>query len=122
MRTTSNRIHRELDFSEVLANTMKDEWQKSISGRLEVMRGYLAQEAWQKGIAPYLSATLGSCLRQFMRNGGKPEYRMAGGSDYMRGFVAAIELLLSLPASVDAQIEQEEKKTESSGPRGQAGY
>jgi hypothetical protein len=122
MKSTENRIPRELDLSEVLAKTLTDEWQKCISGRLEVMRGYLAQEAWQKGIAPYLSASMGACLRQFMRNGGKPEYRMSGGADYMRGFIAAIEILLSLPASVEAQIAQEEKKVDAGRPQGSAGY
>ncbi len=101
----------ELDLAEVLAKTGSEEWQTAIASRLELMHGYLAQEAWTKGVTPYLSAIVGSGLRKFLR--GKSTQADA---DYLRGFVAALELVLALPASVEGQINREESKGKQSGP------
>lgn len=110
-------MKQELDLAEVLAKTGTEEWETAIAVRLEVMRGYLAQEPWQKGIVPYLSAIVGNGLRKFLR--GKSTQSDA---DYLRGFVAGLELVLSLPASVDGQITRTEKEGKPGAPKGQAGY
>ena|SRR5271165_6682756 len=107
-------MKKELDLAEVLAKTGSEEWNNSIASRLEVMRGYLSQEAWQKGIRPFLLAIVGNGLRKFLREG--------GNSDYLRGFIAAIEMVLSIPASVDGQIQRESDKQKAGPAKGQAGY
>ncbi len=112
----------EIDLAGVLANAGSEEWNNCIASRLEVMRGYLAQEAWQKGISVYLRAKLGELLGTFLRKGGTKEYRDAGAADYLRGYAAAVEFLLSLPASVDGQIQREADKKKAGPPRGDAGY
>jgi hypothetical protein len=99
---------KELDLKQVLRETGSKEWNESIDSRLEQMRGYLAQEAWTKGITPYLSALVGNLLRKFLKEGGDAEY--------MRGYIAALELVLALPVSVEGQIQREQNKGKSGGP------
>lgn len=107
----------ELDIREVLAKTGTKEWNESIASRLELMHGYLAQEAWTKGINPYLSAVVGNGIRKFLR-----EKSTQSDADYLRGFVAGLELVLALPASIEGQISREEDKKKAGPPKGDAGY
>ena len=108
---------KELDLAEVLAKTGSEEWNTSISCRLEAMKGFLAQEQWTKGITPYLSAIIGSGIRKFLRAKSTQQ-----DSDYLRGFVAALEIVLALPASVEGQIQSEEDRKKAGPPKGGAGY
>ncbi len=115
-------MKQELDLAEVLARTGSKEWNECFSSRLEAMRGYLAQEAWEKGIAVYLRAKLGYLIALWIRDGGKQEYRDSGAADYLRGYAAAVEYLLALPASIDGQIDRQEEGKKTGAPKGSAGY
>jgi hypothetical protein len=107
-------MRKDIDLAEVLEKTGSDEWNTAISSRLEPMRSFFLGEQWQKGINPFLRAVLGNGLRKFLREG--------GNADYLRGFIAALEMVLALPASVEAQIQREAGKKKTGTPRGDAGY
>jgi hypothetical protein len=100
---------KDIDIVEALVRASSEEWITCIASRLEVMKGYLAQEPWSKGVDPYLRALLGNQLKKFLKEG--------GNADYVRGFSSALQLMIALPSSVDEQIKREEQKGKSTGPQ-----
>jgi hypothetical protein len=101
---------------EILANTGSKDWNESLSSRLESVRGYLSQDEWTKGLSPYLRATMGHAMLKMLG-----ESLPHDANNYLRGFIAALKMVVSLPQSVESQIKQEVDKT-NSGPKGSAGY
>lgn len=101
---------------EVLSKTGTKEWNEAISCRLESLRGYLAQDEWEKGISIHLKAVMGNAIVKVMGEQLSPH-----AVSYLRGFCAALRMVTSLPASVESAIKGEVQKT-SGGPKGDAGY
>jgi hypothetical protein len=106
-----------LDFAEILMESGTKEWNEAIASRLEPMRAYLSQDEWKKGASIYFKALIGSGITKFLKQKGEPR-----DADYLRGFVAALEIVLSLPASIEAQILAEQNKDSAKSDRGTAGY
>lgn len=107
----------ELDFAELLEKAGSKEWNEAIASRLEPMRAYLGQDEWTKGITPYFKALVANAMMKLIDR--KSETRDV---DYVRGFVACAKIVLSLPGSVDGQIQAEEKQKSERKDRGPTGY
>jgi hypothetical protein len=101
---------------EILEKTGSKEWNESIAGRLESMRSYFSQDEWTKGLDPYLKSLMGNAMVKIMG-----ETTSHDGVTYLRGFLAALKIITSLPKSVEAQIAGEVSKS-NLGPKGDAGY
>jgi hypothetical protein len=104
------------DIVENLANAGSEEWSKALSSRLELLRGYLSQDEWTKGIAIYLRAIQGTAMQKMLG-----EALSHDTNNYTRGLIAALQIVISLPKTIEAAIEMESKKTDR-GPKGNAGY
>ena len=102
---------------ELLAGTGSKEWNECISTRLESVDAHLHQDAWTKGIGIYLRALQGGAVAKLLN-----QEVPADAVGYLRGFAAALRVVICLPQSVSAQIEQEQNKSEKKGPQGTAGY
>jgi hypothetical protein len=100
------------DAMEVIAGTGTKEWNESLSKRLESVRSFLDQDEWKKGIALYLKAIQGGAMAKLINENLGPD-----GYSYTRGFIAALRVIVSLPSSIDAQIENENKRATSTGPQ-----
>lgn len=99
-----------------LSNSSSDEWQNALASRLESTRAWLDSDEWKKGVSVYLRAVLGKALAKLLSEQAPMEQY-----HYARGFVAALRLMISFPASIEAAIEQAAKseKTRSSPGSGQ---
>jgi hypothetical protein len=100
------------DVIETIASTGTKEWNEALSKRLESVRSYLDADEWQKGISVYLRAIQGGAMAKLINdNLGQDGY------SYTRGFIAALRLVISLPQSIEAQIENEAKRSSATGPQ-----
>lgn len=102
---------------EILAGTGTKEWNEAISTRLSQVDNYLHQDTWTKALSVYFKTVQGNAIAKIL-NQSLP----AEGVAYLRGFAAALRLVIALPRSVEAQIEQENKKDEKKGPAPTSGY
>jgi hypothetical protein len=107
----------ELDFTELLDKVGTREWQECVVSRLEPLRAYLSQDEWQKGISIYLKASLAGALKSFLI-----KKRDEADGNYLRGFAAALQLVIALPSSIEAQIQQQQAESQTTKDRGTAGY
>jgi len=108
---------KDLDYAEILANSCTKEWQECIKCRLEPMRAYLSQDEWGKGLSIWMRALIGDGIRKIIR-----ERQDQSNTDYLRGYVAALEQIIALPTAIEAQILAEQNKDSSKKDRGSAGY
>jgi hypothetical protein len=108
---------KDLDIVEILQQSGSEEWQEAISSRLEPMRAYLSQDEWTKGVSVYLRASIGAALTKWLAQRGKNE-----DADYLKGYIAALRVVLSLPSSVEAEIARVQSGKNATKERGTAGY
>ena len=101
---------------ELLTKTGTKEWNEAISSRLESLRSYLRQDEWTKGIDIHLKAVMGNGIAKMLG-----ESLSQDANNYLRGFIAGLKMVSSLPNSVEVAISGEVQKTKS-GPKGDAGY
>ena len=105
------------EIAECLAGVNTKEWNESISKRLEPLRAFLDADEWKKGISIYLRATQGTAMARLLNESMTHE-----GYQYLRGFIAALRLVICLPQSIEGQIQQEQNSKEKGIPTGSAGY
>ncbi len=101
----------------ILAGTGTEAWNGALAKNLQIAANMFATDAWQKAIDPYLRSVQGESVLKMLDAKTPPE-----GINYLRGYAAAIRLILCLPKSVDYQIEQEATKDTKGVPQGSAGY
>lgn len=101
---------------ETLLKTGTKEWNESISSRLESLRSFMMTDEWQKGVSPYLRAAQGHAIIKLLG-----ESLPQDANNYLRGLIAGLQLVVSLPATIEAEIQRQSKKPDS-GPKGNAGY
>ena len=102
---------RNEDLLETLEKRSTKAWQESISSRLESMRSYLSADEWEKGVGPFLRSVQGHSILRILN-----EKCDQDQVHFLRGFAAGLQLAISLPASVEAQISQEQNKAKGIGP------
>lgn len=105
------------EIDEILEKVGTDAWNKSISSRLESLQGYLSQDEWNKGISIWLRALIGNALIKLLEGKSSPS-----DVDYVRGFVQALRLVISLPKTVETEISKENSRSKQESSRGNAGY
>jgi hypothetical protein len=106
-------MKKELDFVEILEKGGSEEWNTALSGHLEAVKGWLAQDAW-KHVQTYLKAVAAAGIDKLLKEG--------GNLDYMRGFITALRLVLALPSSVKGQLDLQDEKQKRAGKIGPGGY
>lgn len=104
------------DLLETLEKRSSKEWNEAIASRLEPLRAYLDSDEWKKGISPFLRSVQGHTILRILNE--KAELEQI---HFLRGFAAGLQLAISLPGSIEAQIQQESTKG-SNVPKGAAGY
>jgi len=104
------------DLTETLEKRSSKEWNEAIASRIVAVDNALNQDAWAKGIGPFLRSVQGHTILRLLN-----EQSTAEQVHFLRGFAAGLQVAISLPASVAAQIE---KKDSGKGgvPEGSAGY
>ncbi len=102
------------EVAQLLSGVNTKEWNEAISTRLEDASAFLSQDVWVKGIDLYLRAVQGNAVAKILNEQVPPE-----GVHYLRGFAAALRIVLNLPRSIESQLNAPEKK---GIPPGSAGY
>jgi len=105
------------DAVELMSGVGTKEWNEAIAKRLEPLRAYLDSDEWKKGVSIYLKGVQGASLIKMLNEGLPPD-----GYNYLRGFIAALRLVICLPQSIEGQIEREQNKTTKGVPPSGAGY
>lgn len=100
---------------EAITNCNTKEWNESISSRLEPLSRFFSHAEWTNGVSVWLRALTGNALLKLM------DAKTLEEVHYIRGFVAALKVVHSLPSSVEADIAKKETER-SAGPKGDAGY
>lgn len=101
---------------EALTKSQTKEWNEALSSRLESVRSFLEQDQWTKGIHVYLRSIQAEGMRKLIGEN-VPE----NGIHYLRGLIAGLQIALSLPSTLDAQIALK-SSAPSRAPKGDAGY
>lgn len=102
---------------EILEKTGTKEWQEAISSRLESLRSYFGQDEWAKGISPWIRAVMGHGISKILG-----ETLDQNAYQYTRGFIAGLRLVLTLPTSIDGQIQAADAKQKAGKPDEKSGY
>lgn len=105
------------EVAECLAGVGTKEWNESLSKRLESLRAYLDADEWKKGVSVYLKAVQAGSMAKLLN-----EQMSQDGYQYMRGFIAALRLVICLPQSIEGQIQNEQNSKEKGISAGNAGY
>ena len=102
---------------DILAGTGTKAWNEALAQNLQIAENLFALDAWQKALDPYLRSLQGEAVLKLL-DGKTP----LEGINYLRGYAAAIRLVLCLPQSVKYQIEKEATREDKGVPKGSAGY
>jgi hypothetical protein len=104
------------DLLETLEKRSSKEWNEAIASRIKAVENALHQDAWTKGIGQFLRAVQGHAILRILN-----EQSTADQVNFLRGFAAGLQVAISLPASVSAQIEKQDTGPQGV-PEGGAGY
>lgn len=105
------------DHNEEVNEIKAASWNECISPRLETIKSWFKQPAWEIGIGAYL--TLQHKNLQKLLNKGCASQR---DEDKLRGRILMLEELLELPSVVTHNITVAEKEKTRPKPSGTAGY
>ena len=117
MRGTSTASMTVEEMVDILSGTGTEEWNAALAKHLQIVQNMLALDAWTKAVDPYIRALQGEAVLKLLDAKTPPE-----GINYLRGYAAALRLILCLPKSVDYQIEAQATRGEKGVPKGSAGY
>jgi hypothetical protein len=101
---------------EALTKSQTKEWNEALSSRLESVRSFLDQDQWAKGVAIYLRAVQAEAMRKLIG-----ENLPDAGVHYVRGLIAGLQIVLSLPTTIEGQISMK-ATAQNRAPKGDAGY
>lgn|SRR5262249_27693162 len=95
---------------------MVQEWNESISPRLESIRAWFSSDEWKKGVQAYLSNVLLHLREELEKKDNTPAL-----DQYTKGQIDMLKQLIRIPDVIEKQIELI-AQNKASGPRGDAGY
>lgn len=101
------------DRNEELTNA----WNQFLSKRLTALRSHFKDDAYKEGIEKYLKMVVQNQI-DYLIHGSESRDK----DQLIRGRISAFREMLDLPATIERQIEIQNKVKESQDKRGQAGY
>jgi hypothetical protein len=101
---------------EIINDAKTKEWNQAISPRLESLRAWFSSNEWKDGVLAYLNSVLNQRREHLERKGNE-----FGDDQFIKGQIAMLKQIMTLPNVIEKQIELAEKN-KGSGSRGDAGY